>query len=270
MRTTFGIATVLATGFRIWAKNVIPFLVITAVIYAPVLLWNIYALQGEMTQAHLIQLVDIITYSSLLMILLTVLVSAALTYGVVKALHGQRASLGACIATGLARCFSVLGVGVLVVSCVVVATLTLGIPAMKMLSMLGAWRPAIIAGTVVLVLPALIVYGMVYVSPQVALVERTGVLGALRRSRALVSGHKLEIIGLIVGLGMMSYALQKLVAWVTFAGIDDVGRYVYALLAVQLIAGSISAVMASVAYAALRAEKDGTPASALAAILDEG
>jgi hypothetical protein len=243
MNTTFGIGNVLATGFRIWAKNFIPFMVITALIYSPVIIWDISALQGEMTQERLLSVARALTYSSILMIVLNILVSAALTYGVVMELQGQRASIGACIATGLARFFPVLGVAILSAIC-------------------------ILGGTILLIVPGLIVFCMLYVSTQAAVLERPGVMGALSRSRELTSGHKLEIFGLLVVLGLLNYGLQQVVASVMFNDVEDLSRYVYALLAEQMIVGSLSAVMASVAYYFLRAEKEGTSASELAAIFD--
>jgi hypothetical protein len=240
MNTTFGIGNVLGTGFRIWAKNFIPFMVITALIYSPVLLWNFSALQSS----SLAELVRTFQYSSGIMALLNIMVSAALTYGVVMELQGQRASVGACIGTGLTRFFPVLGVAILAAICV-------GL------------------GTLLLVIPGIIVFCMLYVSTQAAVLERPGVMGALSRSRELTRGHKMEIFGLLFILGLLSVGLQLVVGRITMpTDGEHFGRYIMSLLVEQMVVGSISAVMASVAYYFLRAEKEGTSASELAAIFD--
>ncbi|MBC7976371.1 MAG: hypothetical protein H7138_15480 [Myxococcales bacterium] len=246
--TKFGIGNVLVTGFRIWAKNVIPFLFLTALIYAPVLLWNLGLLQGEMTDARIGALIQALEYSSRLMIVLNIVVSAALTYGVVMDLRGQRVSIGACIVAGLARFFPVIGVCFLSAVCV-------------------------IAGTIVLLIPGLIVFCMLYVSSQVAVFERPGVIGALKRSRDLTDGHKLEILGLLVLLGLVSWGLQWLIDSVMFSSFEaadriHIARYVYVLLTEEVILGSIASVMPGVAYYFLRIEKEGVTAAQLAAALD--
>ncbi len=242
MNTTFGIGNVLATGFRIWAKNFIPFMVITALLYSPAIVWNLSALHGELTQERLISLQQSLRYSPFLLFFLSILVSAALTYGVVMELQGQRASVGACVATGLGRFFPVLGVCCMAGLCVGGASL-------------------------LLLVPGLIVFCMLYVAAQAAVLERPGVMGALRRSRELTQGHKLEIFGLLVILGLMNFGLQLLIG-TTVDAVEDLHRYVYMIIAEQMVSGSVSAVMASVAYYFLRAEKEGTSASELAAIFD--
>jgi len=242
MNTTFGIGNVLATGFRIWVKNLIPFMLITALIYSPVLIWSISSVQGEMTGDRLSAAVKAIQYGSLLMGLLNILVSAALTYGVVMELQGQRSSIGACITTGLTRFFPALGVAILSALCIA-------------------------GGMILLIIPGVIIYCMLYIATQCAVLERPGLLGALKRSRELTRGHKGEIFGLLIILVLLNFGLRWVVTSVTLTGsANDFSHYAYVLLVEQMIVGSIGAVMASVAYYFLRAEKEGTSAQELAAV----
>jgi len=243
MNTTFGVGNVLGSGFRIWIKNFIPFMVITALIYSPVLIWNISAVQGELTDERIAAVARAVGYGALLTVVLNILVSSALTYGVVMELQGRRASIGTCISTGLVRFFPTLGVAILSLLC-------------------------FIGGTILLVIPGVIMYCMLYVATQSAVLERPGVMGALKRSRELTQGHKLEIFGLLFVLGLLNFGLKKLVESVMLSSAQDIPRYVYTFLAEQMILGSLSAVMASVAYYFLRAEKEGTSATELAAIFD--
>jgi len=253
MNTTFGVGNVLGTGFRIWMKNFVPFMVITALIYSPVLIWGISSVQGEMTIDRFLSVAKTMQYIGGLTILLNVLVSAALTYGVVMELQGQRASIGACISTGLVRFFPALGTGILCLLCM-------------------------IGGFILLIIPGIIFFCMLYVAMQSSVLERPGMLGALKRSRELTQGHKFEIFGVVFILGLLSFGLTKLVQAVALPHLGDVEfvdetirnlpKYMYMNLIEQMILGSISAVMASVAYYFLRAEKEGTSASELAAIFD--
>jgi uncharacterized membrane protein len=253
MDPTFSIGNVLGTGFRIWIKNFIPFMIITTLIYAPLLIWGVSAVQGEMDYAHLKRISDVAKYSPMLIPLLNIFVSAALTYGVVMTLQGQRASIGACIGTGLVRFFPVLGVAIVSGLC-------------------------IIGGFIALVIPGIIVFCMLYVATQVSVLERPGVMGALRRSRELTTGHRFEIFGLLFILFLITFGLTKIIEAVMLPHAGDpshyeetlrrIPAYMYVDLARALVVGSIGSVMAAVTYYFLRMEKEGTSATELAQIFE--
>ena len=251
MNTTFGVGNVLATGFRIWIKNFVPFMLITTLIYAPILIWGISSVQGEMDVPRFLSVARTLQYVASLTILLNLVVSSALTYGVVMELQGQRASIGACITTGIVRFFPTLGVAFLSMLCIVGACF-------------------------LLVVPGVIVFCMLYVATQASVLERPGLMGALKRSRELTKGHKLEIFGLLFLLGLLSLGLEKVCQAVALPHLGNTGfleetmrnipKYMYMTLAQQMVLGSLGAVMASVAYYFLRAEKEGTTADELAAV----
>jgi len=253
MENHFSVGAVLGTGFRIWFKNLIPFLVITTLIYAPLIIWGIASVQGPLDLDNIERLVRFERWSLVIAVFVNVLVGAALTYGVVMELQGQRASIGACIATGLARFFPVLGVAIL------------------------SWL-AMAGGLILLIVPGIIMYCMLYVSTQAAVLERPGVTGALRRSRELTRGYRLQIFGLLFLIGLMNFGVNKIIQAVvlpTPKGPEDLAAYFkalptyeYAHLAIQIVLGSIGAVMAAVAYYFLRNEKEGTSAAELAAVFE--
>jgi len=133
-----------------------------------------------------------------------------------------------------------------------------------------AGRPimAIVVGVMMLYF-----FGMLCMSAPASALERSGMAAALARSRALTRGHKLAIVTLIILLVLIHFALQVLVATTMFVGreLPGHGRFtlgVYAVLGVGVIVGSISAVMAGVAYYFLRAEKEGTSPAELATVFD--
>jgi hypothetical protein len=252
MENRFTIGAVLGTGFKIWFKNLPAFLLITLVVYIPLIIWGLQIAHGEMSYARLHQFDQ---YSGLAVMLLNIFAAAAITYGVVMELQGQHAGIGACFATGLARFFPVLGVALLSGICI-------GL------------------GLLLLVVPGIIVFCMLYVSTPAAVLERPGITGALGRSKELTQGHKLEIFGLLFLVGLINVGLSYLAQEIfvkggsvdsTLTELDVAGmvrRVIYVQLALNVIIGSLGAVMQAVAYYYLRNEKEGTSANELARIFD--
>ncbi len=251
MENRFSIGAVLGTGFKIWFKNLPAFLLITIVVYIPMLVWGISLAQGDMN-LEAIHRFD--RYGSIVMLLLNILAAAAITYGVVMELQGHHAGIGACFATGLARFFPVLGVAIL-------SGLAIG------------------AGFLLLIVPGIIVYCMLYVATPAAVLERNGITGALGRSKELTQGHKLEIFGLLFVIFIINFGMQ-LLAQQVLVNTDNIGswsedeiyslirRAIYVQLALNVIIGSLGGVMQAVAYYYLRGEKEGTSADELARVFD--
>jgi hypothetical protein len=188
-----------------------------------------------------------------MIMLLNIFVSASLTYGVVMDLQGHRASIGSCVATGFARFFPVLGVAIL--SALAVA-----------------------GGMIALIVPGIIIACMLYVATPASVLEKPGLIGALKRSRELTAGHKGGIFGLLLILGVLGFGANMLVQTVFLPNAGDpshleetyhrIPTYMYADLTRAVIVGSISAVMAAVAYYYLRSEKEGTTADELAKVFE--
>ena len=251
MENRFSVGAVLGTGFKIWFKNLPAFLLITIVVYIPMIIWGIQLTTGEMNYDRIMTFDK---YAGVAVMLLNIFTAAAITYGVVMELQGQHAGIGACFATGLARFFPVLGVAIL-------SGLAIG------------------AGFICLIIPGIIVYCMLYVSTPAAVLERNGITGALGRSRELTQGHKLEIFGLLFLIGLitvgLSYLAQELIVKggdidkLSTIAIDSlIRRAIYVQLALNIIISSLGGVMQAVAYYYLRNEKEGTSANELGRIFD--
>jgi hypothetical protein len=233
---TFSIGNVLATGFRVWIKNLVPFFFLSLVISAPLILWGVSILQGswDLEQIQTFLLVSVVAG-----IAIDAFVTAALTFGVVKELQGQHATFGSSLATGLARLLPTLGVAILV-----------GL--------------AVLGGFLALIIPGIIILCMLYVSTPASVIERPGLLGALGRSRALTAGHRVEIFGIIVLIFAFNYG----VSWLMGKVITDLESLMYANMVQGVLRSSLGAVMAAVAYATLRSEKEGTSAAELARVFE--
>src|SRR5260221_10368879 len=107
MSQQFGVGSILGTAFRVYLRNFIPFTLIAGLLYIPMIVFTGWFLNSEFTVSSLLKYAGI---SAVLSLVLNSFVSATLTYGVVKELQGQRASIGACIATGFTRMLPALGV----------------------------------------------------------------------------------------------------------------------------------------------------------------
>jgi len=244
----FSLGKVLGTGFRMWFRNLVPFLLITTIIYAPYAIWVVVTVQGQPSPAELKQ----IGWATMILVpLLNILVSSALVYGVVMELKGEHASMLDCLGTGLARFFPVLGVAIL-----------------TMLAIGG--------GLLLLLVPGLIVTCVLYVTTQVAVLERPGLFGALSRSSELTRGYRWQIFALVLIIGVINYAISKGMETLMMdelrQGTDDVygviRRFLYIDLGHSILMGSLAAVMSSSAYYHLRLEKEGTSASELGRVFE--
>lgn len=245
----FSAGKALQLGFRVWFRNLPSFLAIVTIVHLPYILWGVMVVQGDDTSFS--GLLTFAQLSPLAVMILSLFASAAVCYGVVMELSGQRASIGECVATGLARFFPVLGVA--------------------FLSAL-----ATIGGFILLVIPGFLVLCALYVSPVVAVLERPGVRASLQRSRELTSGRRWSVFGLLFVLGVLGAAAQKLLQLMLFdeskltrENVHQMVRtFIYADLARSVIASSISSVMVAVTYYLLRSEKEGTSATELGQVFE--
>lgn len=259
MNVTFGVGSVLGTGIRVWIRNLIPFLLITALCDALPWLWIGISFHRMSSPEEFARAgASGLALAWVLGALLNMVAGSAMTYGVVKDLQGARASIWRCISTGFTRLLPSLGVAFLMSLC-------------------------IMAGTLALIVPGVILFCALYVAMPVCVLERRGVFGSLGRSFELTRGHRLQIFGLCLLLGLIMFAFVLLFGMIVGVGAASItsatdggavpssGFFLLGIcmnFVMQMIAGSLIAVMTSVAYYHLRAEKDGTSAAELAAIFD--
>ena len=254
--TTFGLGKVLATGFRIWARNFIPFLLITTLVYAPLWIWGIWCTQGADDRWALHRVFLFARYSPMLSLSLYFLSSAALTYGVVMELEGQHASLIACLSRWLRRLLPTIGTILVLALCFVVLSVVL----VLMIELIGGWIPIVIWFVLLLWVASIL-----YVATQASVFEQPGSFGALERSRALTKGHRFALAIIVILLVLIAVVLQVIIQQLD---LRDLSLFVYLDLVRSVLVGSLASVMPGVAYYFLRAEKEGTSASELAAVFD--
>ena len=251
LMNSFSAGAVVGRSLSIWFKNIIPFSILLLIVNLPLVIYQATAAEELAAMASAGE-VDWTTISMVIIgqLILGLIATGAVTYGVFQQLRGQHASIGSCLAVGLGRLFPVIGVGLLMVLVVIGACLPFGLIAMagSFLAFLG------VIGAVVAVI---VVYCMLWVSVPVAIVERPGVFASLRRSRELTRGNKASIFGILFLLGLITGGVSWLIMKILGGVLSDPMHIVIADSAIDAILGGIISVAAAVGYHDLRADKEG-------------
>jgi hypothetical protein len=235
MAERFALGKVLGTGVRVWGANVVPFLVVTTLVFTPLFAWAIWFA----TSPPFAETGRAFRYSTLgLKIVLDTAVEAPLTYGVVMELLGKRASMVAYVRTGLARFLPALAVAVVT-------------------------NLLFFAGLALLIVPGVVLLCMLFVTVPASVIERPGVFGAIKRSSELTRGHRVAIFGLAILTFGVAFTTRRLVALVFDASASELAK-----LAIAIPTTSLFATLNAVAYYYLRQEKEGTSAAELAKVFE--
>jgi hypothetical protein len=227
----FRIGDVLSRSFSIFFKNFVPFMLLTAIVYTPLIVMAVRASQGDVwggMEGEEDTIEGFVTNIGTL--LLQLVASAAVMYGVIQQLRGQHANMGACLAMGVRRLLPVIGSGLLMI-------LAIGL------------------GFIALVIPGIIVYLILYVTIPVTVIERPGVFAALSRSSDLTKGYKGHIFLIVLLLWLLGFGLTWVAGNVQESLPSSVGLVVS--LTVNVFTGALGAVVSAVVYHDLRAIKEG-------------
>ncbi len=164
----------LARTGRVWARNALPFTLVAVVLDLPLAALDLRATPKALDPGQALLLL----FASWFVWLLT---TAALSFGVLWWLAGTRPRTLAMIASAARQLWPVFTVG-------------------------GSYTALVMLGTFAMILPGvfLLVAGYVAV-PAVVANPDLGVEGALRRTLALTSGHRLALLGVVLALGLAGY-----------------------------------------------------------------
>lgn len=228
-RRSFGVGNVLSRAFPIWARNFIPFTILSTLVYSPLLLYALVALNGGNEARRWYPWV-----SAGLGHLLAIIVTGVLVYGVFQQVRGQPAGLVDCVRVGLKRLLPVVGVGIVV-------------------GILWAF------GTLLLIVPGIIVQCMYWLAVPVAVVEGSGVVASMKRSARLTSGEKGTIFAILLLLGIFQIAVATVlrIALGVGFGPEMTPIQTWATLVLAIPFGALTAVANAVAYHDLRVAKEG-------------
>jgi len=255
MRRRFEIGRVLGRTFPIWLRNFVPFMILSLVIYSPMLAFAVLAVPDTIGGLR--------AYRAVLFILgwlLGIVVTGALVFGVFRQLRGQPAGLVDCLRVGLARLFPVLAVGILV-------GLIVAIP-LVLAAVLGGifGRNGMALAVLIAVVPAISLFLRYWVSVPVAVVERPGVVASLRRSADLTRGNKGSIFVVLLVLGVLQWVVDRIVGMVTPG--DNLAVAILVPQLVTIALGALMAVANAVGYHDLRVAKEGVGIEELLKVFD--
>lgn len=235
-RRAFAIGAVLARSFGIWGKNLIPFTILGVIVYIPLF---VFVLTVEPTvkspwttsDGYLVVRTNPVFLGGyiLLWVTLQYTVQGALIYGVLQQLRGTTARMWDCIRVGFARLLPVVAVGALA-------------------GLLG------ILALFPLIFPGVILFCMYWVAVPASVVEKPGVIGALKRSAELTRGEKGSIFVILLVL----FVVNKAVNTVFESAVPPRSPASLVVLLIPTIAlATLGAIASAVGYHDLRVSKEG-------------
>ena len=237
----FRVGDALNRSFNVFVSGFGKFVVLSAIPLAPVLLINLVA-----TRASLDTQEGLNGVASLLQFVLGSLATGTCLFGAYQIMRGRPFSISESFKVAGGRMASLIGATLLVGLLTALAFLALIVPGVMLMV---AWT---------VVLPAIVV-------------ERLGVRAAMRRSRALTSGYRWPIFGLIILAAIITAiavgiatALVAVIAALTGHGSALIVITVLCTFAGTVVGQAFSAVLSAVIYHDLRVAKEGVDVEKLA------
>lgn len=233
----FGVVGVLGTGFAVFAKGLLPLLLLTVLVYSPLLVYKAVELYGERP------FLDRTTIWAEVIgrLLLGFMATAAVIYAVFERLRGERPKLRDSLRVALVRILPVAGAAILQVLPVAV---TAG-AAMYLFAI------HFVAGLLALFFVAY-VYCMLWMMIPVVVVERAGPFRAFRRSVVLTDGYKLRIFVILLVVWVLRIGAAYVIAKLSHG---DAAIILW--LVATLVVGALEATVNAVAYHDLRRAREG-------------
>ncbi|MEM7120746.1 MAG: hypothetical protein AAF563_05680 [Pseudomonadota bacterium] len=242
----FQIGSVIGRGISVFFRNIVAFVLVTIVIFiVPIVLTVfVFGAIGSGLGGILTMLLWFIAYFWL---------SAALVYGVVSDLRGNRASVGQILSGALSVLIPVFFVSIVVGLLVAV-------------------------GTLALIIPGIILYVMFWVAVPAAVVERTGIGDSMRRSLELTKGYRWQIFFVMVIWVVISFIVQLIVGFIVgvpLGATSDMTAAAHIPVAgllitqiVNMLLSGVSASILAVGYHDLRVAKEGIGSEEIARTFD--
>lgn len=230
---------VLTTSTKQFFRNFHLVVLFTALGYLPLIVWTIALTHGVIERRSVEVFQDASFY---LRIALDGFGASAIAVRIHRALHGERATLGTCLATAGRRFLPALG------ALVLAAIMTF-------------------AAMFLVVIPGLMILCATYVAVPAAANERLGPIAALRRSRELTRGHRLKILGLVVLIWVVAF-LTMVIAIAIVSGTTGLRTgyetqpiYAWAILFTLMLFGALGSVTAAVLFSRLSDNDAGSDAN---------
>lgn len=241
MATTRGfslsVGTLFRTAFQTWFRNLVPFTLLGAAVFAPWIVLRILVVPDPSNIAPTLLL-------GLLQSVLGNVLTGAVTYGVVEHLRGKAASFGDVLQFGLRVFLRVLLTGV-------VCGVIVGV------------------GTILLIIPGLIATAILYAAVPAAAIEGLGVGAAMRRSAGLTDGSRWPIFWAALLMAIVFIGVGALVGAILGLSTGFEGEPSAAVdITIALVVSPFFATAPAVCYALLRQGKENVDPTQLAAVFD--
>ena len=245
----------LGQTLSIYFRNIVPFTVLGAIVLAP---WAAMVLgvqsrfdpsSRDFEPGDLLAMVAVSLGTSLLQMLLTFVLTGAVSYGVVQQLRGQPAGMGQALQMGLKSLGRSLGTGFLVGLRVILFSLLLLIP-----GIMEAVR--------------------LYVAIPAAVMEERGGSHAIERSKSLTDGSRWSIFGAHVVLLIAGGMVAGMIVFVTMmlsGGLTTQPKSTavdVVAIVLTILTQGLTATMGAVAYFMLRRGKENVDPAAIASVFD--
>ncbi|MDJ0609768.1 MAG: hypothetical protein QNJ67_12395 [Kiloniellales bacterium] len=236
MHEEFSIGGVLGKTFTTLFRNIVSFGVLALLVYSPSLLLQLGAMSAGAAGSQAAEF-----WLVLLEALLAQVLTAAVVYGTVKDLRGQMAGLGEIVGKGFASALPVIAVAI-------IFTIMIGI------------------GSLLLVVPGLIILTVFWVVIPVTVVERPGIFAAFNRSASLTKGKRWSIFALV----LISVFLMIVVLMITSLFLVMLGptAVVVGSWFLSALSAAFTAVLVAVGYHDLRIDQEGIDSGQIAAVFD--
>ncbi|HSS49754.1 MAG TPA: hypothetical protein VLX28_12495 [Thermoanaerobaculia bacterium] len=222
---TFEVGKTLSEAFSIYFSNFIPFLLLSAIISAPVFALAAYVSTLKSTPGVALTFYFL---ALLLMLICSQVTAAGITYGTYQQIRGKDVSMVDCLQVGLSLLFPVLGV----------ATLT---------------SVAEFAGFALCIAPGVLIALRLPVVVPVTVEERPGVFEAMRRSAYLTEGYRGQVFGVLFVVGLITQVAVRL-ALIPF---HDLGSLLMVTSFVNILTTGLVSTTVAVMYYRLRSVKEG-------------
>lgn len=226
----------------IYFRNFVPFFLITLVAYSPVIIVGLLSMfQVAQDDATSDLFIALLTFAGIIVAVLAVpFATSAMTFGVLRDLRRRSFSVSEALTVGLK-----------VMLTVFLVALLQGL--------------AVAAGSMLCLIPGIIVAVMLSVSVPVAVEERPGALASLNRSSELTKGQRGEIFMVLFSIGVpnfgLAFAISMLGTWsplISWA-LDTIRGILYT---------GISATAAAYIYYQLRSIKESLDIDEMASVFD--
>jgi hypothetical protein len=228
--------SLLGESFSVYFANFIPFLLISALVLAPLFAFVAYV---STLSADPAKMLPFLLAAIPIQLVCSQVAAAGMAYGVYQHLRGGSPSVSDCLRIGLSSFLPVLGLAIV--------------------HSLG-----IMAGLILCLAPGILLAIRWAVAIPVMVEEKPGILEALQRSSHLTDGYRGTVFGVLFVMGLIQNLSNKALE----LSIDDLGTYLMATSVVDLFTTGLASTAAAVMYYRLRSAKESIDVDQISSVFD--